>query len=305
MPESANLLPFVRFDDFDLRIELSGPFENEGDAAYVITQSIYINGENLAPNNPIDLEQLAKSCQLSGAHSIVTCGCGNAGCAGIEDGIRVTQLDDRIVWEVPTPLSYYDLPDEERDDAYRGKRTYRKFAFRPDAYLATVQGGLRKARALLFGELQPVECSPYGMTPEHLLKLNPLVFSARGAPAGCTITGSEIQLDQVRDIIIDGIRYHIDELPLSAAIKALNDWSEWEPKHVPNGCVYGALAAPDHVVRKRTKQLAQHLASMQIMGGTVEFQSNVRKYVGIPCKRKVIIEGQVAPWRVQRSANST
>lgn len=305
MPENANLLPFVRFDDFELRIELSGPFEEEGDTAYVITQSIYINGENLAPNNPIDLERLAKSCQLSGAHSIVTCGCGSAGCAGIEDGIRITQLDDRIVWEVPMPLSYYDLPDEERDDAYRGKRTYRKFAFRPDAYLAAVQDGLRKARALLFGELQPVECSPYGMTPEHLLKLNPLVFSARGAPAGCTITGSEIQLDQIRDIIIDGISYRIDELPLPNAIKALNDWSEWEPKHVPNGRVYGALAAPDHVVRKRTRQLAQHLASMQLMGGTVEFQSNVRKHEGIPCKRKVIIEGQIAPWRVQRKANST
>lgn len=266
MTVKDNLLTFPRFDEFDLRIELCGPYQEYAHepATYLITQAVYINGENLAPNNPIDLAQLCKSCQLSGEFFIVTCGCGDPGCAGIDDGIRVTHLDDRVVWDAPTPMSYRDMTEEEVGAALEN-RTYRKFTFRPEAYLAAVQKGLREAKAMLFDECQPVECSPYGMTPEGLLALNPVVFSERGAPLGCGIVGRKIMVDRHWGwISIDGIPYRLRELPVPDHIKALDDWSEWEPKACGDGYAFNYHAAPRSVVRRRIRALAEYLSSIAV-----------------------------------------
>ena len=151
-----------KYDHFELEISLTGPHDQD-DAltpqVYVITQAVLINGENLAPKNPIDLCELAKSCQLPGEFYIVTCGCGDAGCAGIEDGIWVSHLSDSITWEVPEPISAGGLSEEDYE-RYHNKRTFRRFRFDPAAYLSAVQAGLREARHMLFGCLLYTSPSP-------------------------------------------------------------------------------------------------------------------------------------------------
>lgn len=66
----------------------------------------------------------------------------------------------------------------EREEA-RKCRQFKRFIFEPNAYLNEVQKGLRVARSYLFGELQPVECSPYGIEPKDILAFDPMAFSTR------------------------------------------------------------------------------------------------------------------------------
>jgi hypothetical protein len=286
------------FDRFDLNVQLLGADAAFSDKARAgITQSVLINGKNIAPTHSIDWVDLSKSCQLSGKFFIATCGCGVPACAGIYDGIRVTHFDDRIVWEIPEPLSYNGLSDDEGDQIALN-RVYKQFSFEPLAYLRKVQEGLRIAKGYLFGDKQPVECSPYGMTPERLLALDPIVFSERGATVGFQVVGRNIQiLDGLYWITINGIDYRLHELPISDDIKALNNWSDWEPKPCEGGFVFGPLAAPEHEVRRRVRLLAQHLTTVACRGTEINVSDRLR-----PCKdgsridRRILLRGQL-PYR--------
>lgn len=247
------------FDQFELRIELTNSAGQN-----LIKQSVFINRNNIAPENPIDLRQLAKSCQLSGEFFIVTCGCGEAGCAGIDDGIRVTHFDDRIIWEIPNPLSYRGMAQEEVEFVNEN-RIYKKYTIEPVAYIATFQQGLAAARTLLNGDKQPVECTPYGFDPSDLLELDPIVFSERGAPLGCKIVASKVQI--CRDpnwVIMNGIHYRLRDLPVPPEIKALADWSEYEPKKCGNGYLFNSAAAPIEEVERRVEVLEKYLASIRV-----------------------------------------
>lgn len=287
--------PDLSFDRIELRVALQGPGESyPDDPQFCVKQSVFINGENLAPSYTIDWVDLAKSCQLSGEFFIVTCGCGQAACAGIYDGIRVTHLKDRIVWEIPEPISYNGLSDEE-GDRMEQNRVYKHFSFEPGAYLHAVQEGLRLAKGLLFGEKQPVECSPCGMTPDGLLALDPLVFSQRGAPVGCQIVGRTVQIrDGLYWIAINGINYRLAELPIPDDIKALNDWSGWEPKACAGGFVFGPLAAPEHEVRRRMRKVARYLATIVHRGTEIQVTDRVRSCEdGSRIDRRIMLRGEL------------
>lgn len=262
----------VTFDSIELKVSLTPQYaasSAETPEVYLLTQAVYINGENLAPDHPIDLIQLAKSCQIPGEFFIVTCGCGVAQCASIEDGIQVTHYPNQIAWEVPLPMSYKDLTAEEAD-WHSEHRTYRRFNFEPDAYLAAIQHGLREAKGLLFSECQPIECSPYGFDPEDLLELDPIVFSERAPAPGCQIVGKKVTIDRSPSWVeVNGISYDLKELPVPADIKALDDWSIWEPKPCESGLLWGIAAAPEYELRRRLKLLGNHLASITRRGGEV------------------------------------
>lgn len=270
MPNVYTVNPEGRFDTIELRFELLEAQDLYADEnSYLLTQSIFVNGDNLAPHHAIYLPHLAKSCQSSGEFSIVTCGCGDAGCAGIDDGIRVTHEGDRIVWHVPDPLSYAGMSTEEAERT-ANNRQYDTYVFQPDQYLETILTGLNKAKALLFGDRQPIECSPYGFDSEDLLRLDPRVFSERGAPEGCHLIAKEIVLKPFRfGIAMNNIAYRLRELPVPEEIKALDDWSDWEPLITDRGTFYNCAAAPKWECRRRMKILARYLASMQSPPGCV------------------------------------
>lgn len=260
------------FDTLELKIRLIRPQVETGDeetVSYLVTQAIYVNRQKLVSGYPIDLIELAKSCQINGEFDIVTCGCGFAACAGIDDGIRVTHAADRITWEVPDPISYNGLSEEEAEEMAAHRR-YNTFTFDPDQYLQAVQEGLRKAKGLLFGQRQPVECSPYGFEPAHLLTLDPVVFNERGAPAHSHLLAQHIEfyVDSF-SLYMNGIPYRLNEIGAPDSIQALDNWSAWAPKHTENGTIYSYLAAPRWEVRRRAKHLGRYLASQQASPGSV------------------------------------
>ncbi|MDP3333209.1 MAG: hypothetical protein Q8S55_14725 [Methylococcaceae bacterium] len=254
-----------RYDRFELKVELRESYQPHVDkAVYLITQSIFVNGKNLAPNNPVDWRALVQSCQLSGEFFIVTCGCGNAACAGMDEGIRVSHVDDEIVWEIPNPLSsnYQNMSDSEYEEARKCLK-FKKFCFEPNTFLSEVQNGLRIARSYLFGENQPVECSPYGIEPKDLLAFDPIAFSSRGAPIGSHLVGKDIQISMTPvEIVINSISYRLNELPVPDAIKALDNWSDWEPKPCNGGFAYNYCAAPGWELRRRMRLLFKYIASI-------------------------------------------
>lgn len=283
-------------DQLELKIELTGPHTPNSYESpdYLITQSILINGKSLSPDNPIDLIHLSKSCQLSGEFFIVTCGCGDAGCAGIDDGIRVMHFDDRIIWEVPDPISYNGLSDDAVKRASEN-RVYKKYSFEPQAYLLSVKEGLRMAKGLLFGDKQPVECSPYGMNPERLLSIDPVVFSERGASVGSQIVGRKVEIGpSLTWFTVNGISYRFREFPFPEDIKALDDWSDWPPKPCgQDGLVFGDLAAPDWVLRQRIHKLANYFASISLRSVTVQSSFRGRKCKdGTSFDRQIVIRGR-------------
>jgi hypothetical protein len=284
------------YDKFELKIKLTGPHTSDSDESpgYLITQAILINDKSLATDNPIDLIPLAKSCQLSGEFFIVTCGCGDAGCAGIDEGIRVAHFDDRIVWEVPDPISYRGLSDEAVKRASED-RLYKKYSFEPEAYLVSVQEGLRIAKGLLFGDKQPVECSPYGMNPERLLSIDPVVFGERGASVGSQIIGRRVEIGpSLTWFTINGISYRFREFPFPEDIKALDDWSDWPLKPCgQDGLVFGDLAAPDWVLRQRVHKLANYFASISLRSVTVQSSFRGRRCEdGVHLERKILFHGR-------------
>jgi hypothetical protein len=74
---------------------------------------VLINGVPIDEPLPIDLWALVKSAVRSGYHYVYTCSCGIAGCAGIEEGIRVGHRNDKVLWEYRLPQSTDGFGDSE------------------------------------------------------------------------------------------------------------------------------------------------------------------------------------------------
>lgn len=289
-----------RSDHIEVKIRLIRPSRHAEDEAtpWLITQAIYINGRNIAPKLAIDLRMLAKSCQLHGEFHILTCGCGSLGCAGIEEGIQVTHEEDRITWRMPNPAP--SARKESRNTEAAGNPShYLIHHFQADQYLEAVTQALAKARGLLFGQRQPVECSPYGFEPDDLRVLDPLVFSHRGMPWGYHLTANVIEVNKHRDpgvVYMNGIPYGLRELLVPEAIRKLDDWSDWEPQVTEDGEWYGHCAAPGWEVRRRIKRLGRYLASIQAPGGSVMILEPRRVTgSGLAWQRLLVLEGAWRP----------
>ena len=64
---------------------------------------IYIDGEDFAQGHVIDFIQLARSGVADGEYFLLTCGCGEPGCAGLFIPIEVTSDSDKVYWHVTEP----------------------------------------------------------------------------------------------------------------------------------------------------------------------------------------------------------
>jgi hypothetical protein len=73
---------------------------------------LLIDGEPIEEQLPIDLWVLVKSVLRPGRHYIYTCSCGDPGCAGVEEGIRVGHRLGRIIWEYRLPQSTDSYGDD-------------------------------------------------------------------------------------------------------------------------------------------------------------------------------------------------
>lgn len=94
----------------------------------------------------IDLTELAKSLDGDGEYFVITCACGDAGCAGINEGIQVSHAHNTVRWRVH-PWG-------------NGQELEKVFTFQAEAYRAAVKHGLRQFLEL-YENNPDIETTPY------------------------------------------------------------------------------------------------------------------------------------------------
>lgn len=89
-------------DTISLRTSIT-PYKGESDI--VLLPEILVNNDPLVNwkynEVGVDLGYLTETLHRTGEFFIVTCSCGDAGCAGIEEGIKVSRDVDNVRWKVP------------------------------------------------------------------------------------------------------------------------------------------------------------------------------------------------------------
>jgi len=90
---------------------------------------LFVDGTLLNAEYSVDYMELVKSAIVEGDYYILTCGCGDSGCAGLEEPIRVTHDSGRILWHITDPL-----PE-------------RRFEFSKDDYATSILEFLRRVQA--------------------------------------------------------------------------------------------------------------------------------------------------------------
>lgn len=116
---------------------------------YLVTE-VAINGQPIVDfgKYAIDLYELMKSKQSNGSFFIITCWCGDAGCAGISHGIKVEHRDGKVFWVVSEP------------------EPKRNLVFQQDAYQQAMEGFFKNARKKL-GYFQTTHSKKLNIVPER------------------------------------------------------------------------------------------------------------------------------------------
>jgi hypothetical protein len=105
-----------------------------------------------------DLRELERSASDEGAFFIITCSCGNAGCAGIREGIEVKHRAGRVLWVYrnpwPDPETQPELVKRTKSKRYewvvRGIRLpTRTFVFDAKQYREAIKQARQRGRHLL------------------------------------------------------------------------------------------------------------------------------------------------------------
>jgi len=68
------------------------------------THELYLDGQCLSAGYCIDLAALLRSFEAAGEHFILTCSCGEPGCAGLFVPFQVVHHDDKLIhWRIEQP----------------------------------------------------------------------------------------------------------------------------------------------------------------------------------------------------------
>jgi hypothetical protein len=144
-------------NEFDLKIEI-----NRLRQAIV---EIWIDSEPLQEPHAICLWSLAASCYQSGNFEIYTCGCGFAGCAGIEEAVTVSHRGERIEWSLRTPQSKDGFKDEQD---WRERSKLLHFSFDRAQYIDEIRSEIFFAD---FNHSKNIEYGPEGFERKSLSRI--------------------------------------------------------------------------------------------------------------------------------------
>jgi len=165
MKNLLRTLPEEELDHIDLfGINISNQTTKEG-KVYRATTHIQINNEAIPTKHPIDFFQLVESLKASGNYYIFTCGCGSAGCAGIEDGVEVEHHNNIIEWRCRLPQSMDGFDSYE---AWLAGSELHHAVFEQDQIKAEVYRALDEMRNT---HNKDTEYSPYGFERSAIIQL--------------------------------------------------------------------------------------------------------------------------------------
>ncbi len=127
--------------------------------------NISIDGMTVDEPHPIDLRELVRSCSDSGHFFIFTCGCGDAGCANIHDGVQITRHANSVCWQFRRPQSADKFSDIKE---WRRESQENIYTFEWSDYVKAIKTAVINA-----DENHPsdTEYSPYGFERSDLHRL--------------------------------------------------------------------------------------------------------------------------------------
>ena len=189
------------------------------DSDMVVEYALEINEQPVYVEFPIDLTELAKSCQFSGELNIYTCGCGVPDCAGIYKGIEVGHSVDAITWICPEPLAIkYDSPATHEDKV----NDSRNFRFEPDQYINTIDSGIKRIKSLAVSADGPVCFQVYGLKLNDVLALDAKVFSTHYLGSERRLVAKQIVVNAYHGFITaNGMYFKIQDLCLPDELIAM------------------------------------------------------------------------------------
>lgn len=258
MPKFPTPAPSGEVDQLAVHVFLAEhAYPNSGET-YFIAVRIQVNGQLLTERWPTDLHNLTKSCLIPGGFDLMTCECGEPGCASIWEPVIVEHDTDSTTWHVPDPISWDGVPDymQLEDDEDVRRVTYR---FDRCQYVAAIADGLRRAKGMLFGPQARIEPTPHGTTPEGVLALDPRAFVL--GDDGCI---ERFKCRKVRVswdgsyLYVGGMHFSWHELPLPA------DWAREFRELRPRNS------------RHLARHLARYLATLMPTDGVIEITDDWR-----------------------------
>lgn len=139
---------------------------------------LLIDEEPIDEHLPIDLHALIKGLARSGRHYIYTCGCGDAGCAGVEEGVRVGHRLGTVIWEYRLPQSTVGFGSDwsSRYESWLRGSTFHRHFFERKQVVKAVFEALSDAEAT---HADDAEYAPYGFERRHITELLAAVAKIR------------------------------------------------------------------------------------------------------------------------------
>lgn len=151
-----------------IRIQYRVTIEQEEPLRRCIAPSLWVNDECISEGVTVDLRELVASMEKSGQYDILTCSCGEPGCAGIWEGVVVIHWPEAIRWLIPEPIVKPLEPDDEEE-----KRIFRfkERCFRKPDYCAAITSALAEAKSLILRDVDSAETVPHGFSVQELLDM--------------------------------------------------------------------------------------------------------------------------------------
>jgi hypothetical protein len=125
------------------------PYGTDEPTAYLVVE-VSVDGTVLADFDyyATDLAAIIQSSKQAGEYFILTCWCGNAGCAGLRHGIRVHHEHGNIFWQLVEPAPK------------------RRFVFEHNAYEQAIRECIRQGKRSI-AYRQTANEQPFEITPSQ------------------------------------------------------------------------------------------------------------------------------------------
>ena len=155
----------MKYDTIKIDYEIS-PTKGESLKRY-IRPSLWINNECLSRELTVDMREMIASLKGSGEYAILTCTCGEPGCAGVWENIIVIHWPTTIRWLIP-----HQGPDRVilNGKENEGILLFKENLFQRTDYFYAVSAAIETAKIMISQNVEGIETVPYGLSVEELLK---------------------------------------------------------------------------------------------------------------------------------------
>lgn len=150
-----------------LRIEYRASIQHEPLIRYIFP-SLWVNDQCLSEGLVVDMRILAASMKGPGEYDILTCSCGEPGCAGVWQGIIVFHYYDLIRWLIPHPIVRPFEPDGKEAERVI---TFKDRYFRKTDYVKAIVSAIEEAKGLILQNPDSARTVPLGFSVRELLNL--------------------------------------------------------------------------------------------------------------------------------------